>query len=70
MPNIAEGFKKTSPADKIRFFNISQGSLEDCRYDLILARNSGYGQTNILDKQIDEVAKLPAAYSNAVKRNN
>ena len=68
--NIAEGFKKTGSADKIRFLNISQGSLEECRYYLILARDLGYGQTDILDKQIDEVAKLLAAYSNAVKRNN
>jgi four helix bundle protein len=68
--NIAEGFKKTGPADKIRFLNISQGSLEECRYYLILANDLGYGNTDILEKQIDEVAKLLAAYSNAVKKNN
>ncbi len=27
--NIAEGFKKRSKADKVRFLNIAQGSLED-----------------------------------------
>ena len=27
--NIAEGYKKLSKADKLRFFNISQGSLEN-----------------------------------------
>lgn len=68
--NIAEGFKKTGPADKIRFLNISQGSLEECRYYLILANDLGYGSTDILHEQIDEVAKLLAAYSNAVKKNN
>ena len=30
--NIAEGYKKVSKADKLRFFNIAQGSLEECRY--------------------------------------
>lgn len=30
--NIAEGFKKKGAADKARFYNISQGSLEECRY--------------------------------------
>jgi len=68
--NIVEGFKKTGPADKIRYLNISQGSLEECRYYLILANDLGYGNTDILYGQIDEVAKLLAAYSNAVKKNN
>jgi four helix bundle protein len=27
--NFAEGFKKTSKLDKLRFYNIAQGSLED-----------------------------------------
>ncbi|MDY4161754.1 MAG: four helix bundle protein [Prevotella sp.] len=40
--NIAEGYKKLSKADKLRFFNISQGSLEECRYYCILSRNLGY----------------------------
>ena len=41
--NLAEGFKKKGNADKVRFFNISQGSLEECRYYLILSRDLGYG---------------------------
>ena len=40
--NIAEGYKKLSKADKLRFFNISQGSLEECRYSCILSRDLGY----------------------------
>ncbi len=34
--NFAEGFKKLGVADKLRFYNIAQGSLEECRYYLIL----------------------------------
>jgi four helix bundle protein len=28
--NIAEGFRKRGKADKLRFYNIAQGSLEEC----------------------------------------
>lgn len=39
--NIAEGFKKRGKRDKARFMNISQGSLEECRYYIILAQDLG-----------------------------
>ena len=41
--NIAEGFKKKTKPDKIKYMNIAQGSLEECRYYLILAKDLGYG---------------------------
>lgn len=34
--NIAEGFKKKGSRDKVKYYNIAQGSLEECRYYLIL----------------------------------
>ena len=40
--NICEGYKKLSKADKLRFFNIAQGSLEECRYYIILSRDIEY----------------------------
>ena len=67
--NIAEGFKKKGKADKLRYMNIAQGSLEECRYYLILADDLGYGKADVLKEQIDEVARLLAAYSNAIRRN-
>jgi len=30
--NFAEGFKKKGKADKACFYNIAQGSIEECRY--------------------------------------
>lgn len=46
--NIAEGFRKRGKADKLRFLNIAQGSLEESRYYLILARDLGYGDVSEL----------------------
>src|SRR6185295_220484 len=42
--NIAEGFKKRGKADKARFMNIAQGSVEESRYYLILAADLRYPQ--------------------------
>jgi four helix bundle protein len=65
--NIAEGFKKRSLNEKARFFNIAQGSLEECRYYLILAQDLGYTDTRKLEIFLDEVSKLLAAYALAVR---
>ena len=61
--NIAEGFKKRGRADKVRFLNIAQGSLEECRYYLILAKDLNYGETVQLDSQLEEISKLLGSYS-------
>jgi four helix bundle protein len=64
--NIAEGFKKKTRPDKIRYMNISQGSLEECRYYLILAKDLGYGDTSQLMLQLEEVSKLLEAYTASI----
>ena len=64
--NIAEGFKKSSKADKKRFMNIAQSSLEECRYYLILSKDLGYGDTSTLMDQLEEVSKLLEAYCRSI----
>ena len=66
--NFVEGFKRRTVPDKLRFFSIAQGSLEECRYYLILARDLGYADTQYVSAQLDEVAKLIAAYAAAIGR--
>src|SRR6266511_3636094 len=52
--NIAEGFRRRGKADKARYMNIAEGSLEECRYYLILAHNLGYGDTDVLTAALEE----------------
>ena len=64
--NIAEGFGKRSQPDKARFLNIAEGSLEECRYYLILAQDLGYGQTDPLMTTLEETSRLLNAYARAI----
>ena len=65
--NVAEGFKKRGRADKVRFMNIAEGSLEECRYYLILTEDLGYGSTANLRDQLEAVSKLLGSYSTAIR---
>ncbi|MGD0224477.1 MAG: four helix bundle protein [Terriglobia bacterium] len=40
--NIAEGFKRRGLADKSRFYNIAQASLEELRYYVVLCHDLDY----------------------------
>lgn len=64
--NIAEGFRKKGRADKLRFYNIAQGSIEESRYYLILIRDLGYGDTFESNMLLEEVSKLLGAYARAI----
>ena len=64
--NIAEGFRRRSKAEKARYMNIAEGSLEECRYYLILAQDLGYGDTTKLATALEEVSRLLCAYAAAL----
>lgn len=64
--NIAEGFRKRGKADKARFMNTAEGSVEESRYYLILAEDLGYGKTKILNDLLEEVSRLLNAYAKAI----
>lgn len=68
--NIAEGYRKNGMADKLKFLNIAQGSLEECRYYIILARDLEYinnEKYNELNQEIEETSKLVNAYYRGIK---
>ena len=64
--NIAEGFRKRGKADKARFLNISQGSLEESKYYLILAKDLNYAEISQMISLVEEVSKLLESYSKAI----
>ena len=64
--NIAEGFRRRGRADKARFLNIAEGSLEECRYYLILAGDLGYGDAGQIADLLEQVSKLLHAYVTAI----
>lgn len=44
--NIAEGFKRRGIQEKIHFYNIAEGSLEELKYYFILAQDLHYLESN------------------------
>jgi four helix bundle protein len=68
--NIAEGFRKQSKTDKARYLNIAEGSLEECRYYLILAHDLGYHDKASLWEASEEVGRLLNGYRSAILASN
>jgi four helix bundle protein len=67
--NIAEGFKRNGKLEKIRFYNISQGSLEELKYFIILSGELGYlDNVDTLIQQLDEISKMLYGLIESIKR--
>lgn len=64
--NIAEGFRKRGTADKARFMNIAQGSLDEVQYYLILTQDLKYADCSKLLSDYEEVSKMLNAYERAI----
>jgi four helix bundle protein len=65
--NIAEGFRRRGKADKCRFLNLAEGSLEESRYYLILAQDLGYGNTSTHHATLESVSRLLQSYIAAIQ---
>jgi len=71
--NIAEGYRKLSKADKLRFFNIAQASLEECRDYNILSKDLGYISESsflMLHDSLELTSKFLNSYCQGVIKNN
>jgi four helix bundle protein len=65
--NIAEGFRKSTAAEKARFFNIAQASLEETRYYLILVNDLKYANPKPASVILEETSKLLDSYHKKLK---
>lgn len=71
--NIAEGYKKKGVNDKLRLLNVSQGSLEECRYYILLSKDLLYindNKYNELTTSIEETSRLLNAYCKGISSNS
>ena len=71
--NIAEGYKRLSRTDKLRMMNIAQGSLEECRYYIILSKDLGYIDENRFKEMnyaIYITSRFLNSYYKGIRENN
>ena len=71
--NIAEGYKKLGESDKLRFLNIAQGSLEECRDYHILAKDLNYindDEYNKIKQAIIMTSKFLNSYCEGIIKNS
>lgn len=69
--NIAEGFKKKSNLDKLRFYNIAQGSLEETTYYVILSKDLNYlsnEEWSKIDGLSKEVSRLLNSFYKSISK--
>jgi four helix bundle protein len=67
--NFVEGFRKRTSPDKLRFYNIAQGSADECLYHLILAHDLRYADTTSLQADVEEICRLLQGYMQALQRS-
>lgn len=71
--NIAEGYKKVSRQDKLRFLNIAEGSLEECRNYNLLAKDLEYitiEEYKELEYMANGVGLFLSSYSKGIAENS
>lgn len=68
--NISEGYTRKGEKDKLRFYNIAQGLLEECRYYIILSNDLEYTKNTEINNLLEEISKMLVAYMSKKKRNS
>ena len=59
--NIVEGFRRISAKESLRFYDISNASLEELRYEVLVAQDLGYlpeSEFKTADEKMKEISKM------------
>ncbi len=56
--NIVEGFTRKSNPEKLRFYNIAEASCEEVHYQLLLAQDLDYTNTETIRNDSREVKRI------------
>ncbi len=68
--NIVEGFKRRGIKDSLHFYTIAEASLEEAKYQLLLAKDLKYISSEVYEKvlnQSNEISKMLFAFKKAIK---
>ncbi len=70
--NIAEGFSRQSPKEKMQFYYIAQGSLTELQNQLLISLDIGYVDQNKFDKIAELTVVVHKLINGLIKylRNN
>ncbi len=63
---IIQSLREADQAARAKLMGAARGSLEECRYYLILARDLGYGDHPELRPQLEELSELLGEYAAAL----
>ena len=68
--NIAEGFTRTTIKEKIKFYNIALGSIQECRCFCILSTDLKYADMASYEVQFTDLARMLNKYISRIKENH
>lgn len=71
--NIVEGFRRLSVKESLRFYDISNASLEELRYEVQVSHDLGYVPTSelrVANDKLEEVSKMLNSWIQSQLRNS
>ena len=68
--NIVEGFTRITAKDKIRYYGMAMGSIQECRYFSFLCTELTYADMNLLEDEFRHLSILLKKYMDRIRENH